>query len=107
MPGSSASEEDHVTHPFLIAGSVLAQNKHRPRWAISNHTHARPNKDGLADAITSRREKDNALPMAILNLIDCLLNRVAVIRDAIAADRKLIGRQIHCRGIFQPDRVIR
>ena len=97
-----ACKHDHVAHPSLKTGSVVAKQEDWARVAIADETHARPEIDGAREPVAARVHKHNSLANAAFCFVNGRLNRRGVIGDSVAVYAKFLRGEIDRLGIVEP-----
>ena len=104
---SPPDEEEHAADSLLEARGPVRQHEYRTLLAVTDQAHARRNIDGSSNAIASLRNKEDALARCLLNHVNRGLDRRTIVGIAVAANRKLIWRQVNGLRIVQPRKVKR
>src|SRR5690606_33547828 len=74
---------------------VRSQDDHGALRSITNQADPAPDVDGPRHAVPSLGNQHDAPDLGLLNAIDCLLQRIAVVAYAVPVHRKRTGREDH------------
>ncbi len=92
----AAGEDDHGDDAFVEARRTVGEHQHRTRSANAVEPHRQRNQQAVADAVTARRQPDDAAGRRLAGLVEGGLDGGGVVGLAVAdgldSDSGSVGR---------------